>query len=412
MTDKEIGERMPFAPRNILGVLVGLTLAVSAQAAEAQGRYQEGALAAKKAFGDRERAALAEPFVGVRSGSAPTANLFPLGATGVSTGPIRSAATKFLASLGPDQLVRTQFSIDDSEWRRWSNVDNGIYTRQGVSFRDMNPQQREAARSLMAASLSAEGLALTDAIRKTDQTLREINNDSLSFDEDLYFLTVMGIPSASEPWGWQVDGHHLVINYFVLGDQVVMTPAFFGGEPIHTKTGKYAGNVLLQEEQNLGLELMQSLNASQAAQATLASHKTGREVQAGANRDNLVLDYSGVSAATFSEPQRALLLKLVAKFVNNLPQGHAKVRMEEIAEHLEATWFAWVGAASDDSVFYYRIHSPVLLIEFDHQGPVGTRKVNPSRKATRDHIHVMIRTPNGNDYGKDLLRQHLEDHPH
>lgn len=24
------------------------------------------------------------------------------------------------------------------------------------------------------------------------------------------------------------------------------------------------------------------------------------------------------------------------------------------------------------------------------------------------HIHIMVRTPNDNDYGKDLLRQHLE----
>ena len=24
----------------------------------------------------------------------------------------------------------------------------------------------------------------------------------------------------------------------------------------------------------------------------------------------------------------------------------------------------------------------------------------------RQHIHAVVRTPNGNDYGKDLLRQH------
>ena len=86
--------------------------------------------------------------------------------------------------------------------------------------------------------------------------------------------------------------------------------------------------------------------------------------------------------------------------------------MDEVQEHLEDTWFGWVGAVSDDAVFYYRIHSPVLLIEFDHQSPVGTRKLNRSRKPTRDHIHVIVRTPNGNDYGKDLLRQHLENHAH
>jgi hypothetical protein len=29
---------------------------------------------------------------------------------------------------------------------------------------------------------------------------------------------------------------------------------------------------------------------------------------------------------------------------------------------------------------------------------------------TRDHLHTVVRTPNGNDYGQDLLRQHLEAH--
>lgn len=41
----------------------------------------------------------------------------------------------------------------------------------------------------------------------------------------------MGTPSATEPWGFQFDGHHLVINYFVLGHQVVMSPCFWGSEP-------------------------------------------------------------------------------------------------------------------------------------------------------------------------------------
>lgn len=80
--------------------------------------------------------------------------------------------------------------------------------------------------------------------------------------------------------------------------------------------------------------------------------------------------------------------------------------MQEVEKHLGATWFAWVGSTSDDAVFYYRIHSPVILIEFDHQGPISVPHTN--RDPTRDHIHTVIRTPNGNDYGKDLLRQHVE----
>jgi hypothetical protein len=38
---------------------------------------------------------------------------------------------------------------------------------------------------------------------------------------------------------------------------------------------------------------------------------------------------------------------------------------------------------------------------------VGTTTLHPADRPTRDHIHTIVRTPNGNDYGKDLLRQHL-----
>ena len=92
-------------------------------------------------------------------------------------------------------------------------------------------------------------------------------------------------------------------------------------------------------------------------------------------------------------------------------EGHSKVKMKEIEDHFEKTYFAWIGEIGEDAVFYYRIHSPVVLIEFDHQRPVGVRK-NRVKGASRNHIHSVVRTPNGNDYGKDLLRQHIENHHH
>jgi hypothetical protein len=96
-----------------------------------------------------------------------------------------------------------------------------------------------------------------------------------------------------------------------------------------------------------------------------------------------------------------------------MKEGHAKVRMSEVRQHLDETYFAWVGATSPDAVFYFRIHSPVVLIEFDHQRPANLRRLaKDPQQPTRQHIHAVVRTPNGNDYGKDLLRQHYEKHPH
>jgi len=50
----------------------------------------------------------------------------------------------------------------------------------------------------------------------------------------------------------------------------------------------------------------------------------------------------------------------------------------------------------------------VILVEFDHQSGIIYDNDTPSR----DHIHTVVRTPNGNDYGKDLLRQHYAEHDH
>ena len=239
----------------------------------AQSDYDTRTLEVKQMFAQRALEALNEPYVGVTRDGKVQPGLFPIRATGVSTTPVVQAADRFLNSLRPDQKVRTVFSVQDSEWRRWSNVDNGIFLRQGVSLKEMTEEQREAAMSLMRESLSAKGLQLSLDIMKTDQTLREINDDVLSYDEELYFFTLMGLPSATEPWGWQIDGHHLIINYFVLGDQLVMTPVFLGGEPVLARSGKYAGNHILQEEQNRGLAMMQALDDGQQVLATLAAEQ-------------------------------------------------------------------------------------------------------------------------------------------
>jgi len=164
---------------------------------------------------------------------------------------------------------------------------------------------------------------------------------------------------------------------------------------------------VMQDEQNKGAALMQSLTPEQRKQATLQSEKTANNAQAQAFRDNLVLDYAGLKASEMTDAQRQLLLDVIAEYVNNMSEGQAKVRMDEVRKHLPDTWFAWIGATGPDAVFYYRVHSPVILIEFDHQTPIAL----PGAKVpTRAHVHSVVRTPNGNDYGKDLLRQHYEKH--
>lgn len=364
----------------------------------------------KKYFKDIEDKALAEAFRGVETSSGKLEGIFPIQSTGVSTAPIKAAAEAFLGSLNEEMRQELEFAVDDIEWRMWSNVDNGIYERQGVSLKDMNAEQKSAAFKLMQESLSAKGLKLSKDIMKTDQTLRELNNNQDFFDEELYFFTFMGTPSETEPWGWQLDGHHLIINYFILGDQVVMTPTFMGGEPIITTSGKYKGNTIFQDEQNIGLDFMQSLPPDLQQEATLSTEKTRNNNEGEFAKDNITLNYEGLKVSKLSDDHKSALLNLAFQYIGNMRDGHSKVKMEEIEAHWDNTWFAWVGETDEEAVFYYRIHSPVVLIEFDHQRPVGVP--GPRSGPSRNHIHTVVRTPNGNDYGKDLLRQHLEDHHH
>lgn len=361
---------------------------------------------------NREAAALAEAFVGITTDGKVQPGLFHIRSSGVTTAPVKKAADTFLAALTPEQRAKTTFPVGDSEWRKWMNVHR--YVRQGVSFLEMSEAQRTAAFGLLRASLSAKGLKLSQDIMKLNHTLGELNNNNFTeYGEWLYHITVMGEPSATKPWGWQIDGHHLIINYFVLGDQVVMSPVFVGSEPVIARAGKYQGVSILQEEQSRGLAMLRSLDEGQRKKAILDGNKTGNNNYAEGFKDNALVPRTGLPGADLNAAQRKELLGLVELFVSNVDGGHAKVKMEEVRSHLEQTSFAWVGGSADDSVYYYRIHSPVVLIEFDHQRPANTRHLQKDpQQPMRDHIHVVVRTPNGNDYGKDLLRQHLLAHPH
>jgi hypothetical protein len=358
-----------------------------------------------------EKEGLAAPFRGITSNGEVVPGLFEITPTGVSTEPVRNAASKFIESLTSVQLTRAMYPVDDIKWRKWMN--QHFYARQGISFQEMTEGQRDLAFGLMRASLSVKGFELTRNIMRLNETLADLSDDHEFLGEWLYFITIMGKPSATEPWGWQLDGHHAIINFFVLGDQVVMTPHFFGSEPVRATTGKYKGVTILQQEQNDGLEMLRALPDVQRQKAILNFSKTGNNNLTEAFKDNVILDYAGIRAADLAAPARRRLVELVHLYVSNMADGHARVKMDEVTKHLEDTCFAWIGGSQADSVFYYRVQSPVVLIEFDHQRPANLAKfAADSKKPTQQHIHCVVRTPNGNDYGKDLLRQHYLAHPH
>lgn len=352
---------------------------------------------------EKSLAAAAEPFKGITTDGSLIPGLFPIQKTGVATRSIREAAENFLGALDPKQRSKALFPADTIEWRKWSNI-HPTLMRHGTPLFEMSDVQRDRAFALLGESLSTQGFETALDVMRLNETVMEMTGKLDEYGEDLYWLSIMGTPSATEPWGWQIDGHHLIINYFVLGDQVVMTPTFLGSEPVHARSGKYAGTRVFKAEEDRGLMMIRSLSSEQRGKAILSPEILG-EVFTSAFRDNIELKYAGIRYDALSNAQHDQLLRLVDLHVGRMRSDHARLKMTEVERHLRDTYFCWMGGIEDDSVFYYRIQSPVIIIEFDHQRGIAFRQYE---KPYRDHIHIVVRTPNGNDYGKDLLRQHYE----
>jgi hypothetical protein len=311
--------------------------------------------------------------------------------------------------LRDDQRAVGQLAIDAPEWITWSNI-SPFVMRHGLLLEDLSDGQRAAALAVVESSLSAAGYQVTRDVMRLNYSIGELTGAWAEYGEFVYFLTIFGTPSSTEPWGWQLDGHHCNLNCFVLGDQLVLSPAFLGSEPVYAESGKYAGTRVFEPEERLGLQVMRALTETQRTAATLDSRfaPNAGHIQGGAQQDNIQLPYSGVCYADMSTDQQARLLDLIRVYTSRLRAGHDQVKLAEVVDHLSQTWFAWHGGTEDTSVFYYRVHSPVVLIEFDHQAGVAFDNETPARS----HIHTVVRTPNGNDYGKDLLRQHYARHHH
>ncbi len=356
-----------------------------------------------------------DPFVGITTDGTARPGLSPIGPTHVSTRPLVDAGLAFLATLDDAQRRTVTFPVDSDEWRRWCNVHIYLF-RHGLLLEDLTAPQRQAALELIRASFSIRGFDTVRDVMRFNEVLADISGSPDEYGEWAYFLSIFGIPSPDEPWGWQLDGHHLNLHCFVLGDQLVMTPAFLGAEPCHVTSGPFAGARIFAEEERTGLDVVRSLSAEQAGTAILYPSILSADIpperrvpidgqmMAGAFQDNRRMEYEGLRADAMTDGQRSLLRRLIDLYVGQIRDGHATVKMDEVARHFDETHFCWMGGTDDVSPFYYKVQSPVILIEFDHEPGVVFANDEP----TRHHVHTIVRTPNGNDYGIDLLRQHYE----
>lgn len=235
-----------------------------------------------------------------------------------------------------------------------------------------------------------------------------------------YNFLLFGAPSSSpsEPWGWLLYGHHLCLSVFFKGPQIVISPTFTGAEPNIIDDGEWAGTEILHKEGNLGLQLMQSLTQEQKDKAQtykllrdtgmkqtgdLITDRWNKDDQrhlCGAFRDNRMVPYEGLlcTSSNLSSQQQSVLLEIAQEFLLYLPEKSRQLKLQQIREHLGETYFSWIGEYGDDDPFYFRVQSPVVIVEFDHHSGVFLNNENPAKF----HTHTIVRTPNAGDYGQAL----------
>jgi hypothetical protein len=354
------------------------------------------------------------PFVGITTDGSPIPGLFPIADEAAPVAAMTLAARRLIEQASAEQRQRLCLAIDAAEWRIWSNPEFYVNVS-GVRLEE-EPTLQGPILELLRASLSAPGYTKIRAVMKMNAFLGAVCNARAVMNELSYNFTLFGTPADQSPWGWQIFGHHLVLNCLVLGRQMVLSPCFLGAEPNFIDTGPDAGLTLFRDEERLGLELMRSLPGRLHEQARAYRlmndpamppgrfHRSDQRHLGGAFQDNRIVPYEGVSTAQFSRLERERLLGLAAAFLEIMPESARAAKLRAIEAHLDDTWFAWIGGTGDADPFYYRIQSPVVMLEFDHHSGVFLTNTEPAKC----HTHTIIRTPNGNDYGKDILRQHYE----
>jgi hypothetical protein len=273
-----------------------------------------------------------------------------------------------------------------------------------------------AIHKVIEASLSKEGYQKALASMRINHFLGECVKLPRIMNKDSYNFLLFGTPSASptSPWGWLLYGHHLDIACFFRGPQIIISPTFTGAEPNIIDAGLWKGTAILHEEGNIGLKLMQNLTAEQQQKAQiykslrddgmkqtgdLISDRWNKDDQrhlCGAFRDNRIVPYEGVTVSSFTSEQQSLILDIAGEMLLYLPTKPRQLRLEQIKSHFDETYFSWIGGYGHDDAFYYRIQSPVVILEFDHHSGVFLSNTEPKKF----HTHTIVRTPNAGDYGQ------------
>ena len=306
------------------------------------------------------------------------------------------AAKAFVSSLNDQQRAKATFEYMDGERIFWYYPP---MNRPGLALRDMEPAQRELAMAVMASGLTSESYEQAKLIIEHEDVLGPLEKEQgvVSFlrDTSLYYFTIFGEPGEKDPWGWRVEGHHISLHFSIMGDKVISTtPFFFGANPAEVRNGPKTGLRILGVREDLGFDLMNSLDEKQVEESIICDAAPADIVTFNSSKASL-MTYEGLPASKMNGEQKELLMALVSEYVNQVRTDLAEQKLADLKKTgLDHLHFAWAGPVSKDEPHYYRIHGGDFVVEFDN------------RQNGANHIHSVWRDVE-NDFASDVLREHL-----
>lgn len=321
------------------------------------------------------------------------------------------AASLFSASLAGPARARALQPFAPELRAQWSYRAGAAFRRQGLRTGDMTDEQRRLMHLLVRCGLSTQGYLKTAGVMQLDDEVRARAGQIVMFDgqgpvemgQEWFWVTLFGNPAAGSPapWGFQLEGHHLALNFTIVGDRIAGTPAFWGAWPATVDKGPRAGYAVLAGEERAGFDLLEALDDGQRSRAII-SPRLPPGIFTSPERKSSLEKFEGLPAAALSPAQQTLLWRLVGEYVASFAPVIADEWLGRIREDgLDRLHFAWMGPAERGEPVYYRIHGPSVLIEFDHAINITSKALEPDP----NHIHTIVRRP-GSDLGEDLLARH------
>lgn len=300
-------------------------------------------------------------------------------------------ANRFLSSLDDGQRAKATFKFDDDERMNWHFIPK---ERKGLPLREMAPYQKHLASALLSAGLSQTGYIKAVTIMSLEDVLRILERDAGEHrNPEKYYFSIFGSPSATDSWGYRVEGHHLSQNYTVVNGEVIDAPSFFGANPAEVRQGPRKGLRTLAAEDDLGLRLIQTLDNPDRKTAIVEPTAYKDILTAASRKAALEGQPSGLIASKLGSKQFDLLMALMTEYAGNVPGQLAQRRKTQIERAGKDIHFAWSGGINQGDPHYYRVQTASFLIEFD------------DTQDHANHIHSVWRDFNG-DFGADLLKMH------